>query len=258
MKPVMAIVVFFSFLLPSFFLGYTNFASAKERIIADVNQALVKTVLRSKPERITPDTLRVFKSNLRISSLKATSYLTLCTEEPSKLSFCSDTVSFKTGNERLYIRAYPNCSNATIFSVSEQALPTTLLAMSLLWAMFSWLYLRGRKAGTLPAAPAIRMVALGNLSFSVSDGRFYGECDEEIYFTPMQRSLMRMLMTCEDKRASVDDLCANLWPKKDNARETLYTLVRRLKPIVERHSNLRLVAEKGGYYALILQSADSQ
>ena len=91
----MAIVVFFSFLLPSFFLGYTSFASAKERIIADVNQALVKTVLQNKPERITPDTLRVFKSNLRISSLKATSYLALCTEEPSKLSFCSDTVSFK-------------------------------------------------------------------------------------------------------------------------------------------------------------------
>lgn len=258
MKPIVAIVVFFSFLLPSLFLGYTNFVTAKERIIADVNQALVKTVLLNKPERITADTLRVFKSNLRISSLKATSYLALCTEEPSKLSFCSDTVSFKTGNERLYIRAYPNCSNATIFSLSEQALPATLLAMSMLWAMFSWVYLRRGKAGTLPSAPAKQVLALGNLSFSVGDGRFYGERDEEIYFTPMQLSLMRMLMTSEDKRVSVDELCASLWPKKENARETLYTLVRRLKPILERHSNLRLVAEKGGYYALSLQSADSQ
>lgn len=171
MKPIMAIVVFFSFLLPSFFLGYTSFASAKERIIADVNQALVKTVLQNKPERITPDTLRVFKSNLRISSLKATSYLALCTEEPSKLSFCSDTVSFKTGNERLYIRAYPNCSNATIFSLSEQALPITLLAMSMLWAMFSWLCLRRgkpRRCPPLPRSKCLRSAIF--LSPSTTDG----------------------------------------------------------------------------------------
>lgn len=171
MKPIVAIVVFFSFLLPSFFLGYTNFVTAKERIIADVNQALVKTVLQDKPERITADTLRVFKSNLRISSLKATSYLALCTEEPSKLSFCSDTVSFKTGNERLYIRAYPNCSNATIFSLSEQALPTTLLAMSMLWAMFSWVYLRRgkpRRCPPLPRSKCLRSAIF--LSPSTTDG----------------------------------------------------------------------------------------
>ena len=130
--------------------------------------------------------------------------------------------------------------------------------MSMLWAMFSWLCLRRGRTETLPAAPAKQVLALGNLSFSVDDGRFYGERDEEIYFTPMQLSLMRMLMTSENKRVSVDELCANLWPKKENARETLYTLVRRLRPILERHSNLRLVAEKGGYYALSIQSADSQ
>ena len=239
----MAIVVFFSFLLPSFFLGYTSFASAKERIIADVNQALVKTVLQNKPERITPDTLRVFKSNLRISSLKATSYLALCTEEPSKLSFCSDT--------------YPNCSNATIFSLSEQALPATLLAMSMLWAMFSLAYLRRRRFGLMSTAPAVQMEVFGNLSFSTSTGLFYNEASEEIYFTPMQRLFMQALMTSERKRVSVEELCATLWPRKDNARETLYTLVRRLKPIVERNCNLRVVADKGGY-SLAIRTDDGQ
>ena len=234
----MAIVVFFSFLLPSFFLGYTSFASAKERIIADVNQALVKTVLQNKPERITPDTLRVFKSNLRISSLKATSYLALC-------------------NERLYIRAYPNCSNATIFSLSEQALPATLLAMSMLWAMFSLAYLRRRRFGLMSTAPAVQMEVFGNLSFSTSTGLFYNEASEEIYFTPMQRLFMQALMTSERKRVSVEELCATLWPRKDNARETLYTLVRRLKPIVERNCNLRVVADKGGY-SLAIRTDDGQ
>lgn len=250
MKPIVFIVVFFSFLLPSLFLGYMNFQSARERIIADVNQALVKTVTRLKPERVTPDTLRVFKSNLRIAPLRQTSYLALCTEEPSKVSFCSDTVCFKTGDERLYIRAYPDCSTATIFSVSEQTLPTTLLAMSALWAMFSLAYLRKRETGASPAVPVRQMLVFGDLSFSVSDDAFYDARGEEVYFTPMQLSLMRLLMTSEGKRVSVDELCASLWPKKENARETLYTLVRRLKPIVESNSHLRIVAERGGYYAL--------
>lgn len=257
MKPIVAIVVFFSFLLPSLFLGYTNFVTAKERIIADVNQALVKTVLQDKPERITADTLRVFKSNLRISSLKATSYLALCTEEPSKLSFCSDTVSFKTGGERLYIRAYPNCSTATIFRLSEQGLPITLLSMAVLWGLFSLAYLRRRRFGLMSTAPAVQMEVFGNLSFSTSTGLFYNEASEEIYFTPMQRLFMQALMTSERKRVSVEELCATLWPRKDNARETLYTLVRRLKPIVERNCNLRVVADKGGY-SLAIRTDDGQ
>ena len=92
MKPIVAIIVFFSLMVPSLFLGYANYMTAKENIIEDVNQALVKTVLSSHPERITADTLRVFKSNLQIGQLKGTSYLSLCTDEPSKVSFCSDTV----------------------------------------------------------------------------------------------------------------------------------------------------------------------
>lgn len=258
MKPTVAIIVFLSFLLPSLFLGYASYAEARENIIADVNQALVKTVSSRKPEVITPDTLRVFRSNLRIAALRDTSYLALCTEEPSRISFCSDTVCFTTGDERLYIRAYPNCSHATIFSVSDQSLPTVLLAMSVLWGMFSLAFSRREALSVSCAVPAERLLVYGNLSFSAATGRFYNEAREEIYFTPMQRSLMRMLMTGEDKRVSVDELCAALWPRKDNARETLYTLVRRLKPIVERDTNLRIVADKGGYYALAIRTGDGQ
>ena len=254
MKPIVAITVFFSLMIPSLFLGYMNYRTAKEKIIEDVNQALVKTVLSSNPERITVDTLRVFKSNLQIDRLKETSYLSLCTDEPSKVSFCSDTVSFKTAHERLYIRAYPNCSEATIFSISEQTVPSALLATSMLWGMFSLIYLRGKKNATLAAIPVKEhMAAFGNLSFSASSGQFYNERKEEIYFTSMQRSFMKMLMESADKKVSVDDICRKLWPGKENAKETLYTLVRRLKPIVESNTNLKIVADKGGYYRLVLK-----
>ena len=252
MKPIVAIIVFFSLMVPSLFLGYANYVTAKEHIIEDVNQALVKTVLSSHPERITADTLRVFKSNLQIGQLKGTSYLSLCTDEPSKVSFCSDTVSFKTAHERLYIRAYPNCSRATIFSISEQTIPSALLTASILWGMFSLIYLRRKKNAMLVAMTPVggHVIAFGNLSFSASSCQFYNERKEEIYFTSMQRSFMKMLMESEDKKVSIDDICRNLWPGKENAKETLYTLVRRLKPIVESNTNLKIAADKGGYYRL--------
>lgn len=256
MKPITAIIVFFSLMVPPLFLGYANYTTAKENIIEDVNQALAKTVLYEKPVRITADTLRVFRSNIQISLLKETSYLSLCTEEPSKIPFCSDTVSFKTENERLYIRAYPNCSKATIFSISEQTFPSILLAISVLWGIFSMIYLHRKGIATLIASSDCQIVTFGNLFFSTSSGQFYNEQKETIHFTPMQLSLMKMLMISENKRLSADEICHNLWPKKENARETLYTLIRRLKPIVEKNSNVKIIAGKGGYYALSIKTHD--
>ena len=256
MKPIVAITVFFSLMIPSLFLGYMNYKTAKENIIEDVNQALVKTVLSSNPERITADTLRIFKSNLQISQLKETSYLSLCTDEPSKIFFCSDTVSFKTAHERLYVRAYPNCSKATIFSISEQTIPSTLLVSSMLWGLFSLIYFCRKKNAMLAAIHVgEHITAFGNLSFSVSSSQFYNEQKEEIYFTSMQRSFMQMLMESEDKKVPIDDICATLWPGKENAKESLYTLVRRLRPIVESNTNLKIVTDKGGYYRLSLKNA---
>ena len=204
MKPIVAIIVFFALMVPSLFLGYASYMTAKEYIIEDVNQALAKTVLSSNPERITAHTLRIFKSNLQISQLKRTAYLSLCTDEPSKVSFCSDTVSFKTEHERLYIRAYPNCSRATIFSLSEQTIPSVLLTASMLWGMLSLFYLRWKRKCDMMAVSAKHIVLFGNLSFSTSSCQFYNERKEEIYFTSMQRSFMKMLMESEDKKVQVN------------------------------------------------------
>lgn len=115
------------------------------------------------------------------------------------------------------------------------------------------IYLR-RKENTMLVVPSsCETVAFGNLLFSTSSGQFYDGQKEVIYFTPMQLSLMKMLMTSECKKISVDEICHTLWPGKENARESLYTLVRRLKPIVESNSNVKIVADKGGYYALSIK-----
>jgi archaellum component FlaF (FlaF/FlaG flagellin family) len=88
MKPITAIIVFFSLMFPALFLGYNNYAEAKENIIKDVNQALAKTVIYKMPTKITADTLQVFKSNLQINLLKETSYPQSVPLHSTSISFC--------------------------------------------------------------------------------------------------------------------------------------------------------------------------
>ncbi len=254
MKPLTAILIFLSLLIPSLSISYSNYETAKEYIIEDMNQALAKTILSKTPEKVTADTLNTFWSNLKIDELKEISYLSICTDEPSKVSFCSDTMSYKCGVEKYHMRAYPNCTKAAIFDISEQTLPGLLFIISLLWGMFSMVYLHQKERAELFVDSNSQTITFGNLSFSASSSLFYNETQEKINFTPMQLSFMKMLITSEYKRVSVDEICNTLWPGKDNARESLYTLVRRLKPVVEKNSNIRIVSDKSGYYTLTIEN----
>ena len=254
MKPITAIIVFFSLMLPSLFLSYGNYTTAKEHIIDDVNQALAQTILYKIPDQITADTLRIYRSKLKIEQLKETSYLTICTDEPSKSSLCSDTMSYKYGNERLHIRAYPNCSKAAVFGMSEQTIPGMLFTISMLWGIFSIIYLHKKNNVSLSIKTDDQSIVFGNLRFSDSRSMFYNEHEEEIHFTPMQFAFMKMLITSEYRKMSVTEICDKLWPGKDNAKESLYTLVRRLKPVVENNSNIRIISDKGGYYSLKIEN----
>lgn len=94
MNPFIAITVFFSLMIPSLFLSYGNYTTAKEYIIDDVNQALAQIILHKQSDRITTDTLKMYRSKLKIDQPKETSYLVMCTEESSHVSFCSDTMTY--------------------------------------------------------------------------------------------------------------------------------------------------------------------
>ena len=49
------------------------------------------------------------------------------------------------------------------------------------------------------------------------------------------------------------EICDRLWPKKPDASDTLYTLVRRIKPIIEAHSSLKIESDRGKSYSLKLK-----
>ena len=69
----------------------------------------------------------------------------------------------------------------------------------------------------------------------------------------MQQQLMEMLWLSPTRQLSKAEICDALWPKKPDASETLYTLIRRLKPIIEEHSDLKIESDRGKAYGLTMR-----
>jgi two-component SAPR family response regulator len=66
----------------------------------------------------------------------------------------------------------------------------------------------------------------------------------------MQQQLMELFFSSPTHSLTKAEICAALWPKKPDASETFYTLIRRLKPIVEQHSYLEIVSDRNKAYKL--------
>lgn len=135
-------------------------------------------------------------------------------------------------------------SVASILGMSDQRIPAACMISAFLWAMLSWLYLRKKQEGSEA------VTGFGGLVYSEVDQRFYTAAHTPIRFTPMQQQLMLLFWNAPSHSLTKEDICAALWPKKEDANDTLYTLIRRLKPIVEEHTNLKIVADRGRNYSL--------
>lgn len=72
----------------------------------------------------------------------------------------------------------------------------------------------------------------------------------EVKFTPMQHQLMTLFFLAPDHRLTKEQICDALWPKKDDASETLYTLIRRLKTVLEAQSHLHILSDRSKAYQL--------
>lgn len=60
---------------------------AQENIIEDVNQALATTILKRSSDRITADTLNLYRQELKINQLENTSYLFYVQRNQVRLHF---------------------------------------------------------------------------------------------------------------------------------------------------------------------------
>ena len=218
MKQRYAVVVLFALIIASSMVSLKSYRATEELVTEDMNQALAKALDEQQSDVISADTIQVFNSHLQIEGLRGNAVL---------------AVDTKKG-----FRPRPQVSTATILSLSDQRPSMILWSMVLLWSLFCLYQHR-------------RLSALGLYGgLALQDGRFVNAKGIEVKLTPMQQQLMEMLWQSPSHQLSKAEICDALWPKKPDASETLYTLIRRLKPIIEEHSDLKIESDRGKSYGL--------
>ncbi len=221
MKKRYAVVVLFALIIASGLVSLTSYKTTEKLVTDDVNQALAKALDEQHSDVISADTIYMFNSHLQIAGLRGNAVL---------------AVDTKKG-----FHPRPHVSAATILSLSDQRPSMILWSMVLLWGLFCLCQHR-------------RLSALGLYGgLALHEGRFVNARGSEVRLTPMQQQLMEMLWQSPSHRLSKAEICDALWPKQPDASETLYTLIRRLKPIIEEQSDLKIESERGKAYRLIIR-----
>ena len=71
-----------------------------------------------------------------------------------------------------------------------------------------------------------------------------------VKLTPMQHALLLMFFQTPRHQLTKQHICEALWPKKPDASDTLYTLIKRIKPVLETEGRLKVTSERGRDYRL--------
>ena len=231
MKQRYAVIVLFALIIASSFTSLDSYRSTSKMVNEDMDRALALALEAQQSDVISQDTIRTFNSHLQIAELRG------------KATLAVDTHGQK-------FKAYAHCSEATIFSLSDQRPATILWVMTGLWAMLIW-YRRPLTNANEPLSVAVANGNIfGGLTYSEKDRRFYAADGYQVQLTPMQHQLMEMFFHSPSHLLTKTEICDALWPKKPDANETLYTLIRRLKPVVEQHSDLKIESDRSKAYSL--------
>ena len=254
MKPQTSFFIFLLLVVPSFVISGINYMNTKEHIRNDLNQALAKTILKEDVNKVTSDTNRIYRDFLSTKELKDCSYLAHCPLNDKSSALCSDTMVCTIHERVIGLRAYANCDTAAIFGMSDQRIPSLLSVLAAAWGIMSLVFFRHMQkqhpVETTSSTPPVISIATEELPQSIEKQTILQIAGKPLHLTPMQHQLMSLFLTKSDYLVSTAEICETLWPKKDNAKETLYTLIRRLKPILKEQANIKIVSEKGGYYRL--------
>ena len=238
MKQRYTVIVLFALILMSSLTSVDSYRSTSRMVSEDMDRALTLTMLEQQSDVISPDTIRKFNNHLQIAELRG------------KATLAVDVRARQ-------FRAYAHCSEATIFSLSDQRPAAILWMLTGFWAMFVWYRRRQRIAVEHLLLSVPSGCSYGGLVYAEEEGRFYGANGGAVSLTPMQHQLMEMFFHSPTHTLTKTEICNALWPKKPDANDTLYTLIRRLKPVVEQHSNLKIESDRSKAYRLVINQIEN-
>ena len=233
------ILIFILLCLTAMVTSCGSYRKAERNIENDLKQALAKTINEKGMETMRQDSIRAYRSIARTEGEMMTIAVGdetlrrhLRNPQLGEMAFITYTVRCERGGWKVTFDTEAKCSAAMIWSLSDQRLSAWLSVMALLSLALSF---RGRRQ--------LRPITMD--SFSAT------------HLTPMQRQLMEMFVASGSHRLSKHEICDALWPKKDDASETLYALISRLKRELDKTSSFDIISDRGRAYILKRRKSES-
>ena len=244
MRRIYVLLVFFVLLGSSVAAGIDSLVQTGNRAQQDVNRALTLALRQCEPDRIDADTIRVYRSHIQEAFIRDTAYLSITMTDGD--------------HHRPQLKASTGLTLSRLWALSDQRASGTLLGLAVLWLLLSLTTeIHRNNTGNTENAPVVSTICphvsdvsrMGSLCYDESHHRFIAN-GQEVHFTPMQHTLMELFMTAPDHTLLQQDICDRLWPKKPDASATLYTLIRRLKPLLHDVAGLHIECNRGQSYQL--------
>ena len=233
------ILIFILLCLTAMATSCGSYRMAERNIENDLKQALAKTINEKGMETMRQDSIRAYRSIARTEGEMMTIAVGdetlrrhLRNPQLGEMAFITYTVRCERGGWKVTFDTEAKCSAVMIWSLSDQRLSAWLSVMALLSLALSF---RGRRQ--------LRPITMD--SFSAT------------HLTPMQRQLMEMFVASGSHRLSKHEICDALWPKKDDASETLYALISRLKRELDKTSSFDIISDRGRAYILKRRKSES-
>ena len=241
MKRCHALIVLFLLLAPSLYMSLRSYEQTRQELLSDMNQALAKTLEQQRSAEITPDTIQNYLAHLQVPVLREHSFVYYTMESRGGEQLCSDSLRWSDGHgTSCDFQSFASVTPLSIWLMSDQRLASLFLLLTAAWGLYTAIRFR---RGLMPAG-----VHVGRLT--LADGKFYNEQRQRVRLTPMQEQVLTMFFMADGNTLAKQDICDALWPKKPDASETLYTLIKRLRPIVEEQGALQISSQRGGEYTL--------
>ena len=233
------ILIFLLLCLTAMATSCGSYRKAERNIENDLKQALAKTINEKGMETMRQDSIRAYRSIARTEGEMMTIAVGdetlrrhLRNPQLGEMAFITYTVRCERGGWKVTFDTEAKCSAVMIWSLSDQRLSAWLSVMALLSLALSF---RGRRQ--------LRPITMD--SFSAT------------HLTPMQRQLIEMFVASGSHRLSKHEICDVLWPKKDDASETLYALISRLKRELDKTSSFDIISDRGRAYILKRRKSES-
>lgn len=248
--------IFIALCLTALATSYGSYHAAEQQVQRDLQQALAKTVSERGVDVMRQDSIRAYRMMARTGSgtmtiavCDATLRRHLQLPQLREKAYIAYRVGKESGKWNVAFESRADYSMAMVWSLSDQRHSMWLTVVAALWLVFSFMWKR-RMQPVREYDVCNNAKRFGGLAYDEAKQSFVGDNSMTVHLTPMQRQLMEMFFASPSHRLTKQEICDALWPKKEDASDTLYTMIRRLKQELGKSSSLHIESDRGRAYIL--------